>query len=294
VLATGRPERLGGIAIPYPRPDPAGRRPFQVVTALVLPLSARGRTLGALTLTLGCSGRRYGPDEQGLAEELAGRAGIALDNARLYHNIQEGDRRKDEFLAMLAHELRNPLAPIRNAVQIMRLKGLTDPPLVQARDIIDRQVGHMARLIDDLLDVSRLSRGKILLRKERLDLVQLVRSVTEDYRSLLEAAGLRFEVRLPEAPLVLRGDPTRLAQVVGNVLHNANKFTDAGGAVCLAVDCEGGGAVIRVRDTGIGIDPEFLARLFEPMVQADRSLDRARGGLGLGLALVKAARGACW
>jgi signal transduction histidine kinase/DNA-binding response OmpR family regulator len=269
------------------KPPPTGELPVR--QTLAVPLLARGRTLGVLTLALGPSPRDYGPADVALAEDLAGRAATALDNARLYQNIQEGDRRKDEFLAMLAHELRNPLAPIRNAVQVLRLVGLHDAPVVQARDMIDRQVTHMARLIDDLLDMSRLSRGKILLRKERLDLVQLVRATVEDYRSLLEATGLELRVSLPQGPLYAHGDPTRLAQVVGNVLHNANKFTDSGGAVAVELAPTPGDheAVLAVRDTGIGMEPEVLARVFETFSQADRSLDRSRGGLGLGLALVR-------
>src|SRR5439155_6422972 len=159
----------------------------------------------------------------------------------------------------------NPLAPIRNAVHVMRMLGLPESPLVQARDMIDRQVTHMARLIDDLLDMSRLSRGKILLRKERLDLVEVVRATVEDYRSMLEQTGLDLEVCLPSGPLYTHGDPTRLAQVVGNVLHNANKFTDAGGKVRVEVAAgpREESAVIAVRDTGIGMEPEVLARVFE-------------------------------
>jgi signal transduction histidine kinase/DNA-binding response OmpR family regulator len=269
------------------KPPSAGD--FPVRQTLALPLLARGRTLGVLTLALGPSPRDYRPADVALAEDLAGRAATALDNARLYQNIQEGDRRKDEFLAMLAHELRNPLAPIRNAVQVLRLVGLQDAPVVQARDMIDRQVTHMARLIDDLLDMSRLSRGKILLRKERLDLVQLVRATVEDYRGLLESTGLDLRVSLPQGPLYAHGDPTRLAQVVGNVLHNANKFTDSGGTVTVELAPTPGDheVVLAIRDTGIGMEPEVLARVFEAFSQADRSLDRSRGGLGLGLALVR-------
>src|SRR5439155_9933197 len=137
----------------------------------------------------------------------------------------------------------NPLAPIRNAVHVMRMLGLPESPLVQARDMIDRQVTHMARLIDDLLDMSRLSRGKILLRKERVDLVQVVRATVEDYRSLLEGTGLQLDVRLPSGPMYVHGDPPRLAQVLGNVLHNANKFTDAGGHVLVEMDAEEDGKV---------------------------------------------------
>jgi CheY-like chemotaxis protein len=171
----------------------------------------------------------------------------------------------------------------------MRMMGPQQPPLDQARDMIDRQVTHMARLIDDLLDMSRLSRGKILLRKERVDLVELVRDTVDDYRSILEGTGLTVQVRLPEGPLYAHGDPTRLAQVLGNVLHNANKFTDAGGRVEVEVSADPGGqaALLAVRDTGIGMEADVLARVFEAFSQADRSLDRSRGGLGLGLALVK-------
>ena len=153
--------------------------------------------------------------------------------------------------------------------------------------MIDRQVTHMARLIDDLLDMSRLSRGKILLRKERLDLAQLLRATVDDYRSLLEGNGLKLHAALPDKALYSHGDPVRLAQVVGNVLHNANKFTDAGGEVTVELRENETGALICVRDSGIGMDPEMISRAFETFSQADSSLERSRGGLGLGLSLVK-------
>ncbi|HYT91820.1 MAG TPA: PAS domain S-box protein, partial [Gemmataceae bacterium] len=238
---------------------------------------------------------------------IQGIARDATERRLVEETLREADRRKDEFLAMLAHELRNPLAPIRNAVQVLKLLGGPEPTLAQARAMIDRQVAHMARLVDDLLDVSRITRGKILLRKEPLDLVPLVRAAAEDHRSLLEGTGLKLTVELPERPLWVEGDPTRLAQVVGNLLHNANKFTDPGGQV---VVCLQGGepcgtplgeppepsqraqpnateVLLTVRDTGIGMGADILGRLFEPFSQADRSIDRSRGGLGLGLALVK-------
>lgn len=203
--------------------------------------------------------------------------------------LQEADRRKDQFLAMLGHELRNPLAPIRNAVAVMRQPGAGEPQIERARNMIDRQVSHLTRLVDDLLDVSRISRGKILLRQETLDLVALVRAAAEDHRRDFEAGGLRFDVRLPMGPLWTTGDPTRLSQALGNVLHNASKFTDPGGRVEveLVAEATGAQAEIRVRDTGIGMEPWMVERLFEAFNQADRSLDRSRGGLGLGLALVK-------
>ncbi|WP_437977761.1 ATP-binding protein [Sorangium sp. So ce295] len=202
--------------------------------------------------------------------------------------LREADQRKDAFLAMLAHELRNPLGPIRNAVEILRSTGIEEPSLLRACGVIERQVAHMARLVDDLLDVSRVARGRIQLRAERCDLPRLLRQTAEDYRSTLEASGLELRLDVPIEPLWVSGDPTRLSQAVSNVLHNANKFTDAGGRVTVALSATpDGSAVIRVRDTGIGVEPATLARMFEPFSQAERSLDRNRGGLGLGLALVK-------
>ncbi|WP_437730869.1 PAS domain S-box protein [Sorangium sp. So ce1335] len=202
--------------------------------------------------------------------------------------LKEADRRKDEFLAMLAHELRNPLGPLRNAAEILRRSGLEQPWAAQACGVLERQVAHMARLVDDLLDVSRVARGRITLRRERCDLTQVLRHTAEDYRSTLEANGLALALEIPAEPLWVHADPTRLSQAISNVLHNANKFTDAGGrvTVSLAATPEGS-AEIRVSDTGIGMDAAMLARAFDPFTQADRSLDRSRGGLGLGLALVR-------
>ncbi len=253
----------------------------------VLPLSARGHTLGILTLALGPSGRSHDAADLALAGDLAARAATALDNARLYQNIQHEDQRKNEFLAMLAHELRNPLAPMRNAVGVLKALGTLEPNVAKFRDMIDRQVTHMVRLVDDLLDMSRLARGKILLRHERLDLTRLVRDTVEDYRSLLAEHNVGLEARLPDEPLGVSGDGTRLSQVLGNVLHNASKFTPAGGSVTVELRAESDIAVLSVRDTGIGMEPQMLERVFETFSQADSSLDRSRGGLGLGLSLVR-------
>jgi signal transduction histidine kinase/DNA-binding response OmpR family regulator len=277
-------------ALPVVRdPQPNGcHGPGHLRSVAVVPLVARGRTLGVMTLALGPSGRTHSAADLALAGDLAARAAIALDNARLYQNIQQEDHRKNQFLAMLAHELRNPLAPIRNAVGILRLVGASDSTLVQARDMIDRQVTHMARLVDDLLDTSRLARGKVLLRKERLDLAGLLRDTLEDYRGVLAGNNLELVICLPDEPLYVEGDATRLAQVVGNVLHNASKFTNAGGRVQVDLRGEADNAVVlTVHDTGIGMEPDMLDRVFDPFSQADSSLDRSRGGLGLGLALVR-------
>jgi signal transduction histidine kinase/DNA-binding response OmpR family regulator len=291
-LDTGRPLHLTDVgawpALPgNGTPTPAANATLRSVA--VLPLAARGRTLGIMTLALGPSGRTHGTAELALATDLAARAAIALDNSRLYQNIQQEDERKNQFLAMLAHELRNPLAPIRNAVHVLKLVGSHEPQLLQARDMIDRQVAHMARLVDDLLDMSRLARSKIRLRKERLNLTRLVRDTIEDYRSLLDQTGLTLRTSLPTGPLHVDGDATRLSQVLGNVLHNAAKFTDAGGSVTVQLGLSEDGSAVRltVRDTGIGMDRDMVERVFDTFSQADSSLDRSRGGLGLGLALVR-------
>src|SRR6185295_10386844 len=224
---------------------------------------------------------------------LVGASGIdrdITDRKRAEAALREAGRRKDEFLAMLGHELRNPLAPIRTCLYIMRSLGATDEQRARARETIERQVIHLTRLVDDLLDISRVSQGKILLRRERLDLARVVRATVEDQRQQLDAAGLSLELDLPDAYLPVNGDPTRLSQVVGNVLHNAIKFTERGGRITVEVrgEPDRGTVTVAVRDTGIGMAPELLAEAFEPFSQAEPGLDRARGGLGLGLFLVKA------
>ncbi|HEY1189847.1 MAG TPA: response regulator [Gemmata sp.] len=225
--------------------------------------------------------------------ELIATVNALLRARRAEEALREANRRKDDFLAMLAHELRNPLAPIRNAVEILRLHDHPPPGVVRSvRDIVDRQATHMARLVDDLLDVTRIARGKVSLQKERCDLNRVVRETVDDYRGTVEANGLALHVRVPEGPVWVSGDRTRLSQVVGNLLNNAVKFTDRGGEVHVDVVRDGEGVVaITVRDTGIGIDAGTMKTLFEPFAQADRSLDRSRGGLGLGLALVKGLAG---
>jgi PAS domain S-box-containing protein len=201
--------------------------------------------------------------------------------------LREADRRKDEFIALLGHELRNPLAPIRTAVELLEhLDGL--PPTVhRVREVVARQVGQMASLVDDLLDVSRVSRGKVELRREPCDLARIVSDVAEDHRGSIEAGGLTLAVVRPSEPATIVADPTRVAQIVGNLLDNAAKFTDAGGRVSLSVVADDEAAELRVEDTGVGMEPEMLERIFQPFAQADRTLDRRKGGLGLGLALVK-------
>ena len=200
---------------------------------------------------------------------------------------KEAERRKDEWLAMLAHELRGPLGPVSNAVQVLIRKGPSDPELDRARDVIVRQTRHLARIVDGLLEVTRLLRGEIRLEKERLDLGRLVRATAEDYRPALERAGLTLSLAVPPTPLWVMGDPTRLGQVLGNLLDNAVKFKADGGGVELSLHGDSDHAVLIVRDAGVGIEPHLLPILFDVFAQADRSLHRTGGGLGLGLSLVK-------
>jgi PAS domain S-box-containing protein len=208
---------------------------------------------------------------------------LRLANQRL----REDDQRKNEFLAMLSHELRNPLAPIRNSLYVLDRAERGSDQAKRAQATIDRQTAHLTRLVDDLLDVARISKGKIRLRKQVIDLGDLVRRTVDDHRSLFVADGVGLEVALPDAALWVDGDATRLTQALGNLLHNAAKFSDRGGHASVSVAREEHVAVISVRDTGVGLSREMLPRIFEPFTQADTTLDRTRGGLGLGLALVK-------
>jgi PAS domain S-box-containing protein len=201
--------------------------------------------------------------------------------------LEEAGRRKDEFLAMLAHELRNPLAPIRNAVEVINRLGSSEPNLERCRAVIERQVNHMTRLVDDLLDVSRITRGKIQLEHQPVELANVVTRAVEASRPLIDPRRQQLSVVLPDEPLQVEGDATRLAQVVANLLNNAAKYTGEGGHIELAVERQGCQVVLRVRDDGMGIAADLLPRVFELFTQGDRSLARSEGGLGVGLTLVK-------
>jgi signal transduction histidine kinase len=206
------------------------------------------------------------------------------ERERAAEALLEADRRKDEFLAMLAHELRNPLAPLRSAADLLELSD--DPDVVEVRHVIDRQVDHMVRLVDDLLEVSRITRGKIELRRERVDLASVVRTAVETCEPLISAAGHRLSVAIPSAPVEFAGDPVRLAQIVANLLNNAAKYTEDGGRIWLRARRRGDWLVVTVRDDGIGISPEMLPHVFDMFTQADASRRRSKGGLGIGLTLV--------
>ena len=258
-------------------------------SAIIIPLVVQGHTKGCLVLARQRSSAPYQLDDVSLANDLAYRVSVILENVMLMEKIQEADRRKDEFLGMLAHELRNPLGPIYNAIQLQKLLKPTDPRMADLGNIIDRQAKHMGRLIDDLLDATRLAHGKILLRKERCDLNQIVHQTVADYCTVIEASGLQLNVFTPNIPVWVNGDPTRLVQTIGNLLHNAHKFTKSGGAITVRLEIKKKDrlATVTIADTGIGIESNMLSCIFDVFRQAEQGLDRSHGGLGLGLALVK-------
>jgi signal transduction histidine kinase/DNA-binding response OmpR family regulator len=260
---------------------------FPVTGLAMVPLPARGRTLGVLALGLGPSGRKFDADALSMATDLAGRAAIALDNARLYGKIQAEDRRKDEFLAMLAHELRNPLAPISNAVHILQVSEKDPAKFKWAIEVISRQLTQLVRLVDDLLDISRITRGKIELKIEAIDASKVVAAAVETSRPFVDALEHTLTVLLPPEPLLLKGDFARVAQILANLINNAAKYTNQGGRIAVTAAREGANVVFRVRDTGIGIPGELLSSIFEPFTQIDRTLARSQGGLGIGLTLVR-------
>lgn len=263
-----------------------------IQSVLMVPLVARGRTLGVLSVLH----ERHRPKQLGaedipLFTELASRAALALDNARLYADAESARREaemanlaKDEFLAILGHELRNPLAPIVSALQLMARRG--DDTTRRERTIIERQVRHLSRLVDDLLDVSRIVRGKVDITRERLDLRSIVDKAVEMTRPLFEERELRIELSLGASAAWVDGDPVRLSQVAGNLLTNAAKFSARQGSVKVTLASIDDHHELAIRDEGVGIAPELLSRVFELFVQAPQSLDRSQGGLGLGLAIV--------
>ena len=257
------------------------------------PLMAGDRLLG--TLSFGSRVvDRFEDEEVDFMRTICHYVAIAKERLRLERELHErisqlaeADVRKNEFLAMLAHELRNPLAAISSAIQFLRMRGPADPLLQRARDAAERQAGHMTSLLDDLLDVSRVTQGKVTLKKSDVALVSAVESAVDATIPLIKEKEHRFNLSVPQEPLILNADPVRLTQVVSNLLHNAAKYTPAGGEIDVSVECHDGQAVIRVRDNGVGIEPKLLPYIFDLFVQSDRSPDRAQGGLGIGLTLVR-------
>jgi signal transduction histidine kinase len=269
-------------------------RRFGLRACFVTPLVARGRTLGAFAVMQAESCRSFDPEDVALVAELARRAALALDNARLFaeadaarREAEAANRAKDEFLALLGHELRNPLAPIATALQLMAMRG--DTVFASERALIERQVAHLARLVDDLLDVARITRGDLRLQRERIALRAVLAMAVEMAGPAVEARQHRLELSLPPEDLVCDADPHRLAQVFANLLTNAARYTPEGGWIQLRhrVDAGAGQVVVQVRDSGQGIAPEMLARVFDLFVQGGQGPERSSGGLGVGLALVR-------
>ncbi len=250
------------------------------------PLLAGGRLLGTLSFA-SRTRDRYDQDEIEFLETISKYVTAAYERLHLIEQLQDQDRRKDEFLATLAHELRNPLAPMHNGLQLIRLAGNNPSTLDKARAMMERQLQQMKRLVDDLLDVSRISRNKLELRKEFVELSAIVRSATETSRPLIEAANQKLEVSLPPEPILLDGDPVRLAQAFSNLLNNASKYSEPGSRIWLQAEHRDDEVVVRVRDTGIGIPADKLPRIFDIFMQVDLSLERSQGGLGIGLTLVR-------
>ncbi len=226
-------------------------------------------------------------EDEAILVQLAQMASVAIENAHLVQDLKDADRRKDEFLATLAHELRNPLAPLRNGLQVMRLAKSNAETVEEARGMMERQLGQMVRLIDDLLDLSRITQGKVELRKERVELSKAIQQAVETSRPAIEQAGHDLTLTVPSAPIFVDADLTRLSQVFANILNNAAKYTERGGRVWLSMERREGNALIRIRDSGVGIPAPMLPRVFDMFTQVDRSLEKSQGGLGIGLSLVK-------
>ena len=267
-------------------PTTAEARQLGLTACVCNPLLVDGRLLG--TLTFASRQRQdFEPDEVEFLDTLSQYVAAAYERLRLMEQLREADRRKDHFLATLAHELRNPLAPLRNGLQVMKLSDVPSEPVRQAQAVMERQLTHMVRLIDDLLDMSRISRGKITLRKVRVDVAEVVQNALETSRPTIDAHRHHLEVELPDAPLYLDADVTRMAQVLSNLLNNAAKFTPTGGRIEIRAYRDGDEVALTVRDNGVGIPHGMLPHVFEVFTQVDRSLERADGGLGIGLSLVK-------
>jgi PAS domain S-box-containing protein len=297
ILRTGKPEMLS--EIPAPLLEAAARdaehlaliRQLELRSYIGVPLTRGGKTFGVISLMMAESRRSYGESDLEGALALADRAALAVENARLFRAEEQArseavlaNRAKDDFLAMLGHELRNPLAPIVTALEVMRRRP--GAAADRERSVIDRQVRHLIRLVDDLLDVSRMIRGIVELHEEPVEVADVVARALELAAPLIEERKLLVNTRL-ETGLILKTDATRLTQVLTNLLLNAAKYTDPGGHISLSAAQEEESLVLRVEDEGSGIAPEMLSRIFELFVQGPQSIERSRGGLGLGLTIVQ-------
>jgi PAS domain S-box-containing protein len=251
-----------------------------------VPLVAHGEVLGVATFITAESGRIYTPEDLELANELARRAAVAIDNAQLYQAIQQADRDKDVFLATLAHELRNPLAALSNAVTLLGLQARNPARLDKIQQVMHRQVDQLSRLVDDLLDISRIAAGKIELRREAVNLAMIINHAVEASRPLIEGARHQLVLSYPDQPIEVYGDVARLTQVFSNVLNNAAKFTPENGRIEVTVRPLPGECAVHIVDTGIGIDSDMLPQVFQLFTQGRQAADRIPSGLGIGLSLV--------
>jgi signal transduction histidine kinase/ActR/RegA family two-component response regulator len=267
--------------------DPEVMRSLKFRSFICVPLPVHGQILGTISIARSTPGSSYNSVDLALAEELARRAGLAVDHARLYRVSQEANRVKDEFLATLSHELRSPLSSALLCAQMLR-RGVLDPEkTARALETIERKISLEVRLVDDLVDISRITSGKVSLEMERVDLAAVVHVAVEGARPVAEAQGNRLQFMLHELEAPVQGDEARLQQVMGNLLSNAIKFTPKGGSIEVGLQRVGAEAQIIVRDTGIGISPKGLPEVFDRFRQVDTSLTRRYGGLGLGLAIVR-------
>ncbi len=263
-------------------------RELELRSVMTVPLVAQERMLGAFTFCYtATSERRYTALDVHLAEDLAHRAAKVVENAGLYRALQVSDRHKDEFLGVLAHELRGPLAPIHNAIQILRTRVPADPELRWTSAVIEHQVEQITRLVDDLLDVVRIGQGMVHLRKDLVDLAKVAARAVDSSRPLIDAKKQHLEITLPERVIEVEGDQLRLVQVVVNLLTNSAKYTEEGGRIELTLDADADLAILRVRDTGVGIAADMLPRIFDLFTQVSGQHDRSEGGLGIGLSLVR-------
>jgi signal transduction histidine kinase/CheY-like chemotaxis protein len=257
-----------------------------IASLACFPLAVGSRLLGCVAFGTR-QARAFSTDDVDLMQGASDQIAAALERDRLLSELRDRDRRKDEFLAMLSHELRNPLAPICTAIELMRMPEAPKPMVERALGAAERQVQHMTHLLNDLLDVSRITQGKVELKPELVDLKSVVEHAVQTTDRIVKARKHRLSVSLPPHPVRLVADATRLSQIVANLLHNAAKYTDEGGRIDLSAAVEGDDVVLRVKDDGIGIRAELLPRVFDVFVQAEPTSDRAQGGLGLGLTLVK-------
>ena len=267
-------------------PDERQQR-YSIEQVVMLPLAARGKVHGVLSIAIGPSRKRFSATEIALATDIAGHVAMALENCLLFKEIQDANQRNNEFLATLSHELRNPLAPIRNAIYTMHLGGLWSSEGRKYKEIIERQLEHMTHLVDDLLDAARITQGKIQLRTEQVDLVEKIYRVLDTVRAAIEKAGHQLQLAMPLEAVWLKADRVRLQQIIENLLVNAIKYTEAHGRIDIGVKVEHGQALLTIRDNGVGIAPDMIPRIWDMFVQVDASLDRTRNGLGIGLPLAR-------